>query len=118
MISSMLSTSELVKHISSFGTIAGGSSPGKAKVDIYIPRAIKGKQKQIVVTTFDASSKPFPCGGERVEATLSRLGSEYPPMKATVVDKTDGTYIASITPKWSGEHAHQRKSISNLHTRG
>ena len=117
MISSILGTSEVAKYISSFGMVAGGSSPGEAKVDLYIPRAIKGKQKKIVVTTFDASGKPFSCGGERVEATLSLLGSEYRPITAKVVDNKDGTYIASFTPQRNGEH-QLSITIDSMHIKG
>ena len=117
MISTMLGTSEVAKHITSFGMVAGGSSPGKATADLYIPKAIKGKQKKIVVTTFDASGKPFSCGGERVEATLSMLGSGYHPITAKVLDNKDGTYIASFTPQWSGEH-QLSITIDSMHIKG
>ena len=103
-IPSMLDTSEVVKHISSFGMIAGGSFPGEAKTDLHIPRAIRGKEKKIVVNACDMSGKPFPSGGERVEASLSLMGSKYPPIIAEVVDSKNGTYIASFTPQKTGEH--------------
>ena len=117
MISSILGTSEFARHISSFGMVAGGSSPGEAKVDLYIPRAIVGKQKKIVITTFGANGKPFPCGRERVEATLSLLGSEYHPITAKVVDNEDGTYIASFTPQWKGEH-QLSVTVDSMHIKG
>jgi uncharacterized protein YjiK len=104
VIPSTLATTELVEHISSFGMVAGGSFPGEAKTDFHIPRAIRGKQKQIIVTACDLSGKPFPHGGERVEAMLSLLGSQFAPVVARVIDNKNGTYITTITPQKIGEH--------------
>ena len=104
VIPSMLDTSEVVKHISSFGMVAGGSFPGEAKTDLCIPRAIRGKEKKIIITTCGPNGKPFPYGGERVEASLSLLGSQYPPIIAKVVDSKNGTYTTTFTPQRIGEH--------------
>ena len=104
VIPSMLATSESVEHIRSFGMVAGGSFPDEAKTDLYIPRAIRGKEKTVVVTTCGMSGEPFPSGGERVEASLSLLGSQYPPVLAKVVDNKNGTYVTSFTPERIGEH--------------
>ena len=64
VISNMLDTTEVVQHISSFGMVAGGSSPGEAKTDLNIHRAIQGKSRKIVITACDVTGKPFPYGGE------------------------------------------------------
>ena len=104
VIPSVLSTAEIVKHISSFGMIAGGSFPGEAKIDLHVLRAIRAKEKKIKVTACDMRGKPFPYGGERVEATLSLLGSQFPPVIAKVVDSGNGTYTISFTPQRIGEH--------------
>ena len=116
MIPSVLDIAELAKHISSFGVAVGGSFLGKAKTDLLIQRAIIGKVKKIVLTACDASGEQFPCGGEKVEATLSLLGSEYhhddqfndiflnPIIKANVNDNRDGTYAITFTPQINGEH--------------
>jgi DNA-binding beta-propeller fold protein YncE len=101
---SMLDTSELTGNISSFGLVLGGSYPGEAKTDLHIPRAIIGKQKSVTITTGDMQGKPFPYGDERVEVTLSLLGSSDRPLSAKVVDNKNGTYRASFTPRKKGEH--------------
>ena len=104
VIPNMLDTTEVVQHISSFGMVAGGSSPGDAKTDLTIHRAIQGKSRKIIVTACDVTGKPFPYGGERVEATLSLLGSQIPSVITKVVDNRNGTYIATFTPQRIGEH--------------
>ena len=105
-IPSMLDTMEVVTHINSFGMVAGGSFPGEATTDLYISRATKGKQRKVAITACDKSGKPFPHGGERVDATLSLLGSQDPSCSvvAKVFDNKCGTYVASFTPQRTGEH--------------
>ena len=105
-IPSKLDTTEVVTHIKSFGMITGGSFPGEAKTDHYISRATKGKQRKVAITACDISGKPFPHGGERVDATLSLLGSQDPSYSvvAKVLDNKCGTYVASFTPQRTGEH--------------
>ena len=76
-IPSMLDTIEVIQQIKSFGMVAGGSSPGEAKTDLNIPRAIRGKSRKVVVTACDMKGEPFPYGGERVEATLTLLPTQY-----------------------------------------
>ena len=104
MIPRMLATSDLIERIRSFGVVAGGSFPDEAKADLYVSRAVVGKEKRVVVTACEMSGKPFPSGGERVEASLSLLGSKYPPVLAKTVDNTDGTYTTSFIPQRIGEH--------------
>ena len=104
VIPSMLETSELVEKITSFGIVVGGSYPGGAKTDLHIPRAIISKYKKITITACDIQGKPYLHGGERVEVTLSLMGSSDPPVKGNVADKKNGTYVATVTPKTCGEH--------------
>jgi hypothetical protein len=117
VIPNMLDTTEVVQHISSFGMVAGGSSPGKAKTDLIIPRAIRGKSRKVVITACDVTGKPFPYGGERIEATLSLVGSQIPTVTAKVIDNKNGTYIVSFTPQRTGEH-ELRITIDGTHIKG
>ncbi|MCG8626414.1 MAG: hypothetical protein MJE68_31000, partial [Proteobacteria bacterium] len=114
VIPNMLDTTEVVQHISSFGMVAAGSSPGDAKTDLNIHRAIRGKSRKITVTACDVTGKPFPYGGERVEATLSLLGSQ---VTGKVIDNRNGTYIATFTPQRTGEHK-LRITIDGNHIKG
>ena len=100
----MLNTSNLVDKISSFGVVVGGSYPGEAKTDLHIPRAIINKARKVTITACDIQGKPYPYGGERVEFTLGLMGSSDPPVKGTVEDNKNGTYIATVIPKACGEH--------------
>ena len=99
-----LDATELVEKIESFGCVAGGSFPGEAKIDLHKPRLIAEKEKRITISTFDEKGKPFRYGGEKVEVTLSLLGSKEPPIKGNVVDSNEGTYVATFTPSACGEH--------------
>ena len=117
MISSMLDTAEVVAKISSFGAVFGGSYPNEAKTDFYLPRAVVGQEKKITITTSDIHGKPFPSGGEGVEASLSLMGSNDPTLSAKVIDNDNGTYIASFTPLWVGEH-QLSITIEGAHIKG
>ena len=101
---SMLNTSELAEKIASFGVVVGGSYPGEAKTDLHIPRAVVNKERKIAITAYDIQGKPYSYGGERVEVALSLMGSSDPPVKGSVEDKWNGTYVATIIPKTCGEH--------------
>ena len=117
MISSMLDTAEVVAKISSFGAVLGGSCPNEAKTDFYLPRAVVGQEKKITITTSDIRGKPFPSGGEGVEVSFSLMGSNRPTLSAKVRDNDNGTYIASFTPLWVGEH-QLSITIDGAHIKG
>ena len=104
MIPSMFNTSKLAEMITSFGVVVGGSYPGEAKTDLHIPRAVMNKDRKITIIAHDIQGKPYPHGGERVEVSLSLMGSSDPPVKGNVEDKKNGTYIATIIPNSCGEH--------------
>ena len=104
MLSSMLDSSELIEIIISFGTVLGGSHPGEAKTDLYLATAVVGKERNTTITTYYVAGQRFPIGGERVEVTLSLMGSDDPTLTAEVLDNKDGTYVASFTPQKDGEH--------------
>ena len=90
----MFNTSNLVDKISSFGVVVGGSYPGEAKTDLHIPRAIVNKERKITITACDIQGKSYLHGGERVEISLSLMGSSDPPIKGNIEDNKNGTYIA------------------------
>ena len=104
VICSVLDTSELIKNLGSFGIVLGGSDPGKAKTDLHLPTAVVQRKRNTTITTYDVAGQRFPIGGERVEVTLSLMGSSDPAIKAKVLDNEDGTYVASFTPQKVGEH--------------
>ena len=104
MLSSVLDTSELVEKISSFGIVVGNSNPGEAKIDLHLATAVVGKERKTTITTYNEDGQQFPTGGEKVEATLSLMGTDDPSSTAEVLDNKDGTYVASFTPQKVGEH--------------
>ena len=103
VISSALDTEAVLEAIRSFG-VTGVSHPASSKADLHILRVLLDKEKKIMVTACDVQGKPFPLGGENVQARLSLMGSNNPPLKANVTDKSDGTYLISFIPKVVGEH--------------
>jgi sugar lactone lactonase YvrE len=103
-IPSMLYTSELVEKITSFGVVVGGSYPGEAKTDLHIPRAVVNKERKITIIAHNIQGKPYPHGGERVEITLSLMGSSDLSVKGSVEDNKNGTYTATVIPNSCGEH--------------
>ena len=104
MLRSVLDTSELVEKISSFGIVVGNSNPGEAKTDLHLATAVVGKKRKITITTYTEDGQRFPTGGERVEVTLSLMGTNDPALTAEVLDNKDSTYVASFTPQKVGEH--------------
>ena len=104
MLRSELDTSELVEKISSFGIVVGNSNPGEAKTDLHLATAVVGKKRKTTITTCTEDGQRFPTGGERVEVTLSLMGTDDPALTAEVLDNKDGTYVASFTPQKDGEH--------------
>jgi DNA-binding beta-propeller fold protein YncE len=104
MMPGLLDTSELVKKLTSFGVVLGESYPGEAKIDLHIPRAVVNMARKITITAHNIQGKPFPHRGERVNVTLNLMGSSDPPVKGSIEDNKNGTYVATIIPKTSGEH--------------
>jgi sugar lactone lactonase YvrE len=104
MMPCLLDTSELVKKLTSFGVVVGGSYPGEAKTDLHIPRAVVNMVRKIAITTHDIQGKPFPHGEERVNVTLNLMGSSDLSVKGSVEDNKNGTYTATVIPNSCGEH--------------
>ena len=99
-----LGTESLVNKISKFGEVSGGCCPTMSTAEIYIPKAIVGKERKITVIARDESGKPFPHGGENVRAVFLLMGSEDPPVNVQIQDNDDGTYVLQLTPQVAGEH--------------
>ena len=99
-----LGTESLVNEISKFGEVSGGCCPSMSTAEIYIPKAIVGKERKITVIARDESGKPFPHGGENVRAVFHLMGSEDPPVNVQIHDNDDGTYVLQLTPQVAGEY--------------
>ena len=99
-----LNHTDLVKEISTFGVVTGGCYPAQSTAGVYVPTAVVGKARKIVVTARDLQGKPYPHGGERVHAVLQLLGSNDPPVNCVMVDKDNGMYEVTFTPQVCGEH--------------
>ena len=104
MLSSMLDTSELIEKSRSFGRVFGGSHPSEAITDLYLATAVVGQERKTTIIAYTEDGQRFPTGGERVEVTLSLMGTDDPALTAEVLNNKDGTYVASFTPQKVGEH--------------
>jgi len=73
-------------------------------VQLYILRAIKGRERKLLVTAREENGQPFKHGGDNVNCELQLMGSDQPPVRGDTVDNKDGTYSVSFTPQETGEH--------------
>ena len=99
-----LDPSSLLQNIAYFGAITRGCSPSHSTVQLYIHRAIKGRERKLLVTAREENGQPFKHGGENVNCELQLMGSDQPPVRGDTVDNKDGTYSVSFTPQETGEH--------------
>ena len=100
----VLEPSSLLQNITDFGAVSGGCSPSRSTVELSIPRAIKGREKTLLVTAREENDQRFEYGGESVSGELQLMGADRPPLKGKTVDNKDGTYSVSFTPQDIGEH--------------
>ena len=113
-LNNMMIRSEIEK----FGVITAGSCASKSTVSLYMPQAIRGKEKKVVLTAMDVEGKPFGRGGEVVQANMELIGKEQEETnsEANIQDSKDGTYIISVIPQSVGEHQLSIK-IENEHVK-
>ena len=104
----------LRQEMERFGIVTGGSYAGNSTVSLYMPQAIKGKLKEVIVTTRDENGKPYGRGGETVKVKLQLIGSESNLIQGDVQDKKDGTYAVLFTPQSVGEH-ELCITVENMH---
>ena len=100
----LLEPSSLLQSITEYGAVSGGCSPSHSTVELYIPRAIKGRERKFLVTARKENDQRFEYGGENVSGELQLMGADRPPLKGNTVDNEDGTYSVSFTPQDVGEH--------------
>ena len=113
-----LNNTMIRSEIEKFGVITAGSCASKSTVSLYMPQAIRGKEKKVVLTSMDVEGKPFGRGGEVVQATIELIGKEQEASnsEAAIKDNKDGTYLISVTPQSVGEHQLSIK-VENEHVK-
>ena len=113
-----LNSSTITSEIEKFGVVTGGSCATISTVALYMPQALKGKEKKVVLTTRDIDGKPFGRGGEAVQATMDLIGNEQEVTEAkyNVKDNKDGTYEICVVPQTIGEHQLSIK-VENEHVK-
>ena len=117
MIHSKLQVSTLSDAIAAIGTVTGGCCPSTTTATLYIPRAVVGRERKVVITAQDENGKPFPHGGESITGAFSLMGSIDSPVETRVADNGDGIYTLSFTPQAPGEH-ELRITISSYPIKG
>ena len=98
-IYSYLEVSPLSNAIATIGDVTGGCCPSMTTATLYIPRAIVGKERKIMVTARDENGKPFPHGGECIKGAFSLMGCIDSPVETQVADNGDGIYTVSLAPQ-------------------
>ena len=116
-IPALLEPSSLLQSITEFGSVSGGCSPSHSTMELFIPQAIKGRERKFLVTAREENNQHFEYGGENVSGELQLMGADRPPLKGNTVDNKDGTYSVSFTPQDVGEHKLSVK-ICNKPIRG
>ena len=113
-----LNSSTITCEIEKFGVVTGGSCATNSTVALYMPQALKGKEKKVVLTTRDIDGKPFGRGGEAVQATMNLIGNgqEVTEAEYDVKDNKDGTYEICVVPQTIGEHQLSIK-VENEHAK-
>ena len=113
-----LNNTMIRSEIEKFGVITAGSCASKSTVSLYMPQAIRGKEKKVVLTAMDVEGKPFGRGGEVVQATMEQIGKEQEETnsEANIQDNNDGTYSISVIPQSVGEHQLSIK-VENEHVK-
>ena len=99
-----LDPSSILQDFTRFGSVTGGCSPSHSTVQLYILRAIKGRERKLLVIAREETGQPFKHGGENVNCELQLMGSDQPPVRGDTVDNKDGTYSVSFVPQEAGEH--------------
>ena len=119
-----LDSQQLVDDIGRFGVITSGCSPDHSTVSCHIPRAVKGKERRLVVRGYNEDGTRFEYGGEDVAAELilkpletQQLATRPTMQRFTPVDNEDGTYTVSFTPEATGEY-HLTITIRNHPIKG
>ena len=113
-----LNNTMIRSEIEKFGVITAGSCASKSTVSLYIPQAVRGKERKVVLTAMDVEGKPFARGGEDVQATIELIGKEQEETnsEANIQDNKDGTYSISVIPQSVGEHQLSIK-VENEHVK-
>ena len=113
-----LNNTMIRSEIEKFGVITAGSCASKSTVSLYMPLAIRGKEKMVVLTAMDVEGKPFGRGGEVVQATIELIGKEREETnsEAAIQDNKDGTYTISVIAQSVGEHQLSIK-VENKHVK-
>ena len=107
-----------IEKMISLGSISGGVHAATSTCDAgYVPRAVVGVARTIIVVARDEAGKPLGCGGETVQAYLVVQGSQTSAITAETTDHGDGSYSATITPLSTGHHELQ-VTIASGHVKG
>jgi sugar lactone lactonase YvrE len=104
LISTKFATSSAKMEIDKIGVVTGGCCATTSTAYLYIPQAIKGKEKKVLITARDIQGKRFLHGGDVVKAELGVVGDSSFNARGNVKDNDDGTYEISVIPQTTGEH--------------
>ena len=113
-----ITNSDTISQMISLGCVSGGAHAASSTCDVsYVPRAVVGKQRTIMVVGKDREGKRYSQGGDNIEAKLILKHSQDPAIQGVITDHGDGSYSVSITAQSAGEH-ELHVTIDNNHIRG
>ena len=113
-----ISDSDTISQMISLGCVSGGAHAASSTCDVsYVPRAVVGKQRTVMVVGKDKEGKRYSQGGDNIEAKLILKHSQDPAIQGVITDHGDGSYSVSITAQSAGEH-DLHVTIDNNHIRG
>ena len=113
-----ITNSDTISQMISLGCVSGGAHAASSTCDVsYVPRAVVGKQRTVMVVGKDKEGKHYSQGGDNIEAKLILKHSQDPAIQDVITDHGDGSYSVSITAQSTGEH-DLHVTIDNNHIRG
>lgn len=95
----------LLNMIAKSGSIVGGAcaARSKARGAGVARRVARGRRVAVIVMACGHSGEPLMVGGDHVEVLVHRPDGVV--WRADVMDRHDGTYVASYVPEMDGHHA-------------
>ena len=109
---------DTIKKMIDIGRLSGAAHAASSTCDVgYVLKAVVGEEHKIKVTSKDKEGKLWPCGGEKVEASLRPKESQGPSIQGRSTDHGDGSYSVTFTAQSAGEH-ELHVTIGNGHVKG
>lgn len=88
--------------LAEFGLITSGCCPPESTASLQIPRAILGRERQLIITARDQEGKTYTHRGVDVQANVTVDGKST---QLEIIDNDNGTYLVKFVPESCKEHS-------------